>query len=187
MNVLPIVTVAGSNPVLRRAAAPVRRIDRDLRKLLDDMTATMRDAPGVGLAAPQIGLGIRLIVVEASEERGEGSARLHRLADPEIVWRSDELEEGQEACPSIPELYGDVLRHTSIVVRAIDVTGRRVEIDAVGFEARVFQHEIDHLDGVLFPDRVTSQDKLYFLEEDESGEMIRIPAKVVEPATLQVR
>jgi peptide deformylase len=187
LNILPIVTVADANPVLRRAASPVRRIDRDLRKLLDDMTSTMRAAPGVGLAAPQIGLGIRLIVVEATEDRDERSARLHRLADPEIVWRSDDLEEAQEACLSIPELYGDVMRHTSIVVKAIDVSGRRVELEAVGFEARVFQHEIDHLDGVLFPDRVASPDKLYFLEEDESGELVRTPARIVEADAFQGR
>jgi peptide deformylase len=176
LTVLPIVTVEQAEALLRRPATSVRRIDRDLRRLLDDMTETMRAAPGVGLAAPQVGVGLRLIVVEASEERGETSTRLHRLADPEITWRSEEMAEAQEACLSIPELYGDVLRHTAIKVAAIDASGRRVEIEAVGFEARVFQHEIDHLDGILFTDRVTGPDKLYFLEEDESGELVRVPA-----------
>jgi peptide deformylase len=184
LTVLAIVTVDQPDNVLRRSAAPVRRIDRGLRQLLDDMTATMRAAPGVGLAAPQIGLGIRLIVVEAGDDRSDEAAPLHRLADPEIVWRSDEIAEAQEGCLSIPELYGDVPRHTSIVVRAIDVSGRRVEIEAAGFEARVFQHEIDHLDGILFTDRVTGLDKLYHLEEDENGESVRVP---YEPLAHAVR
>lgn len=120
------------------------------------MVETMRDAPGVGLAAPQIGLGVRAIVVETpiDDEDPERGTRLHRLADPEIVEASLEIEEDQEACLSIPGLYGDVPRHVRIVVRALDFTGRRVELDLEGFEARVFQHEIDHLDGVLFVDRV---------------------------------
>lgn len=182
MGVLRIVTVSDGDGVIRRSAAPVRRMDGRIRALLDDLVDTMRDAPGVGLAAPQVGLSCRLIVVEAGDRSTEPAPRLLKLGDPEIVWKSPEIEEGQEACLSIPDLYGDVPRHLSIKVRAVDVTGRRVEIEASGFEARVLQHEIDHLDGILFPDRVTGLDKLYYLEEDADGNLARVPVPSVETA-----
>lgn len=178
MSLLRIVTVRDDDAaVLRAKAREVRRIDRDLRRLMEDMVETMRDAPGVGLAAPQVGLDIRVIVVEVpvDEEDAEAGMRVTRIADPEIVWASEEMVEDQEACLSIPGLYGDVPRHVAIRVRGIDGSGRRVELEVEGFEARVFQHEIDHLDGILFPDRVTGFDKLYTLRETDEGEVLRVP------------
>lgn len=175
MAILPIVTVADNNPVLRRPANKVRRIDRAVRALMDDMVETMRDAPGVGLAAPQVGIEQRIIVVEVptDPEDPESEMRLHAMADPEIVWRSDEIEEDQEACLSIPGLYGDVPRFVAIRVRALDRSGRQIELDVSDFEARVFQHEIDHLDGILYTQRVTSPDKLYRLVKNAHGEYER--------------
>lgn len=177
MATLNIVTADTGDPVLRTRAAPVRKLTGELRRLLDAMVATMREAPGVGLAAPQVGISMRLIVVETPvdpEEPG-GDTRLHKLANPEIVWRADEVAEDQEACLSIPGLYGDVPRHTAVQVEAMDVSGRPVSLALDGFEARVFQHEIDHLDGVLFPDRVTGIGKLYHLEQEDDGELRRVP------------
>jgi peptide deformylase len=179
----PIVTVQDRNPVLRSAARPVRRLDRATRQLMDEMIAIMRDAPGVGLAAPQVGVGVRVIVVETplDTDDAESDTRVWALADPEIVWSDLAMVEDQEACLSVPGLYGDVARHTRIRVRAIERSGRRVEIDADGFEARVIQHEIDHLDGVLFIDRVASIDKLYTLRDDGKGERVRVPYRPPVP------
>jgi peptide deformylase len=183
MAIRTIVTTERNDPVLRTPAKPVKRMTAAWAAILEDMVETMRDAPGVGLAAPQVGLASRLIVVETpvDPEEPEGERRLWRLADPVLSWTSVELEEDQEACLSIPGLYGDVPRHVAVRVRAIDVSGRRVEIHARDFEARVFQHEIDHLDGVLFPDRVTGIDKLYHLEEDGEGNYVRVPYKLPLP------
>ena len=185
MALMRIVTVEDGNPVLRGSAKPARRIDRATRKLMDDMVETMRDAPGVGLAAPQVGVDLRVIVVEVpadmEDESEEAETLLWAVADPEIVWASEALVEDQEACLSIPNLYGDVPRHEAIRVQALDRSGRRVTLELEGFAARVFQHEIDHLDGILFTDRVTGFDKLYRFEEDEKGDLLRVP---YEPAGL---
>lgn len=177
MTTLRIVSVKDQSPVLRQAARPVRRVDKRLRRLMDDMIETMRDAGGVGLAAPQVGLDIRVIVVEVPVdlEDPESETRLHAVADPEIVWASEAMVEGREACLSIPELFGDVPRHAEIRVRALDRQSRPVELALTDFEARVFQHEIDHLNGILFVDRVSGIDKLYTLEEGADGEWVRVP------------
>lgn len=169
-----------NDPVLRTVAARVKRVDADIRRLMDDMVETMRLAPGVGLAAPQVGVSKRVIVVEIPLDGNDitNGTRLWQLADPEILWRSESQAEDQEACLSIPDIFGDVPRHTAIRVRARNKDGKLVEIEASDFEARVLQHEIDHLDGVLFIDRVTSLDKLYRIREDESGELVRVPYAV---------
>ncbi len=179
MSILRIVTVEDDNPILRATAEPVRRIDRATRTLMDDMVETMRDAPGVGLAAPQIDVAQRIVVVEVpadlEDESEDGPTNLWAVADPRITWESEEMEEDQEACLSIPNLYGDVPRHVAIHVEALDRSGRTITIELEGFAARVFQHEIDHLDGILFTDRVTGFDKLYRLRHDNEGETIREP------------
>lgn len=180
MAVLPIVTVHEDNPVLRTKAKAVRRVSRRVRRLMDDLVETMRDAPGVGLAAPQVNQSVRLIAVEVplSFDDPEAGTRMHVLADPEVVWSSDETAEGQEACLSIPGLFGDVPRAISVRVRGLDRAGQPFESEFEGFEARVFQHEIDHLDGILFTDRVTSLDKLYHVRADEEGQLVRVPYTV---------
>jgi peptide deformylase len=153
-----IVTVDGPRAaILRRRAQPVRVVTPDVRALIDDMFATMRAAHGLGLAAPQVGVGRRVIVVELHE-------RALALADPQILRREGE-EIATEACLSIPGLLGDVPRARRIVVRARNRRNRTVTIEAEGLLARILQHEIDHLDGVLFPDRVRDPKTLRRAEE----------------------
>lgn len=176
MGIRRIITVDEEKHGLRRTASEVARVDGRIHRLLDDMIETMRQAPGVGLAAPQIGVDLRAIVVETpiDEDDPEAGTRVHALLNPRIVFTSETRVEGQEACLSIPALYGDVLRHDALTVRALDRDGRTVEIECRNYEARVFQHEIDHLEGILFTDRVTGFDKLYTLVEDKDGEFVKV-------------
>ena len=146
--------------VLRRKAHTVTKIDKNLQTLIDDMVETMRDAPGVGLAAPQIGLSDRIIVVEyferpEDEEKEDAPKKVWTLLNPEIVKSSEETLMGVEGCLSIPGLVGEVERHAAIQVKGLNRHGKPVKIKAEGWLARIFQHEIDHLNGILFPDRAT--------------------------------
>jgi len=157
MALIPITTLP--DPVLRRKAHKITSVDKDLQPLIDNMIETMRAAPGVGLAAPQVAQSIRLIVVEYGEEDEEGKEiepkKLYVVINPEIVAASDEKEMGIEACLSIPGLAGEVERRSAIVVKGLNRMGKPTRIKAQGWLARIFQHEIDHLDGVLFTDRAT--------------------------------
>ena len=144
--------------VLRRKARAITTIDKNLQTLIDDMIETMREAPGVGLAAPQIGLSERIIVIEyfereEDEEKEDAPKRVWALLNPEIVKTSSEMLMGVEGCLSIPGLVGEVERHASVQVRGLNRHGKLVKIKAEGWLARIFQHEIDHLNGVLFTDR----------------------------------
>ncbi len=140
--------------VLRRKAEPISKFDKDLHELIDDMVETMRVAPGVGLAAPQVGISERVAVVEFGHEDDEDIPRqLYVLVNPEIVKMSDETVRGIEGCLSVPGLVGSVDRAKVVTVRAQDQHGKKLKIRAVGWLARIFQHEIDHLDGVLYTDR----------------------------------
>jgi peptide deformylase len=146
--------------VLRRKAHAVTKVDKNLQTVIDDMVETMRDAPGVGLAAPQIGLSERIIVVEyfereEDEEKEEAPKKVWALLNPEIVKSSEETVTGVEGCLSIPGLVGEVERHAAIHVKGLNRHGKPVKIKAEGWLARIFQHEIDHLNGILFPDRAT--------------------------------
>jgi peptide deformylase len=152
------------NPVLRQAAKPVTRISAETAQLIKKMTATMREAHGLGLAAPQIGVSTRIIVYDAQE--GEG---LRILINPKILSMSGEQLEPKEGCLSIPGLQGTVKRAQQIRVKGFDERNRQVVRRAVGLEARVIQHEIDHLDGVLFIDRA-EPDTLEWAIEDEDEE-----------------
>lgn len=144
---LQIVTVHSPKAsVLRRKAKPVGRVTREIQRLLEDMVATMHAANGLGLAAPQVGEGLRAFVAKVED-------RTVMLADPEILSAEGE-EIATEACLSIPGVLGDVPRAAAITVRGKTRRGRRVTIAADGLLARVIQHEIDHLDGILFLDRV---------------------------------
>jgi peptide deformylase len=156
------------DPVLRRKAKKVDRVTPELRQLIDDMVETMRAAPGVGLAAPQVGVSERVIVVEYAEDDDDDEAegapppkkKLYTLVNPEIIWASEELIDGTEGCLSIPGWLGDVTRHDAIAIKALNRSGQKVKINADGWLARIFQHEIDHLDGVLYIDRLVSPDTL---------------------------
>jgi peptide deformylase len=158
MTTRNIVTLP--DPVLRRKAKPVTKFGKELQALIDDMIETMRQAPGVGLAAPQVSVSERLIVVEYGEEEEteageiiELPKKLFILANPEIVKTSEEKVKGIEGCLSIPGIVGEVERFESIQLRGLNRHGKPARVKAEGWLARIFQHEIDHLDGVLFPDR----------------------------------
>lgn len=153
MTLRTIVTIP--DPVLRRKARPVTRFDADLQTLVDDMIETMRAAPGVGLAAPQVGVSERVIVVEYPEndEDEDAPKKLFVVVNPEIRQRSQEKEIAVEACLSIPGVQGEVERDLAITVRGQTRRGQPLKIKAKGWLARIFQHEIDHLDGILYTDR----------------------------------
>lgn len=158
MTLRKIVTLP--DPVLRRKARAITKFDKDLGPLIDDMVETMREAPGVGLAAPQIGLPERLIVIEyyereEDEEDEEAPKKVWAVINPEIVKTSEEMLMGVEGCLSIPGLLGEVERHAEVQVKGLNRHGKPMKIKAKGWLARIFQHEIDHLNGVLFPDRAT--------------------------------
>ncbi len=158
MTLRKIVTLP--EPVLRRKAHAVTTFDKDLQTLIDDMVETMRDAPGVGLAAPQIGLSPRLNVVEyhekpEDEDKEEVPKKSWARLNPEIVKASEEMVMGVEGCLSIPNLVGEVERHAAVQVKGLNRFGKPTKIKAEGWLARIFQHEIDHLNGVMFTDRAT--------------------------------
>lgn len=158
MTLRTIVTLP--DPVLRRKAHAVTTFDKNLHTLIDDMVETMREAPGVGLAAPQIGLSDRLIVIEyyekeEDEENEEMPRKVWAMINPEIIKSSEETMMGVEGCLSIPGLVGEVERHTEVLVRGLNRHGKPMKVKAKGWLARIFQHEIDHLNGVMFTDRAT--------------------------------
>jgi peptide deformylase len=153
--------------VLRRKARPVTSFGGELQTLIDDMVETMRNAPGVGLAAPQVGVSSRVIVVEFGDE--EVPPKLYVVVNPEIQKKSDETLIGTEACLSIPGLAGDVERHLAVTVTGQSRRGQPVKIKASGWLARIFQHEIDHLNGILFTDRA---ERVWKLEEADPEEVL---------------
>ncbi len=155
MTLRPIVTLP--DPVLRRRAHKVTTFDKDLQVLIDDMVETMREAPGVGLAAPQIGVSERVIVIEyaVDDEIEDSPKKLYAVINPEIVAASEETELGVEGCLSVPRLIGEVERHEAVVVKGLNRHGKPTKIKAEGWLARIFQHEIDHLEGVVFTDLAT--------------------------------
>ncbi len=152
-------------PVLRRKARKVTDFGPELQTIIDDMVETMREAPGVGLAAPQVDVPLRLIVVEYTEdvEDPEAQSKLYVVVNPEITRLSSETEVGTEGCLSIPGFVGDVERPLGAVIKGLNRRGKPVRIKAEGWLARIFQHEIDHLEGVLFIDRA---EKVWHLEAD---------------------
>ena len=155
------------HPVLRQTArsiSPGDLKDPMMQRLINDMIDTMHEYHGVGLAAPQIHEDLRLFVALLDDDPGADSDAVV-MVNPEIVQLSEEKAEGWEGCLSIPDIRGMVPRYTDIVVRALDRSGRKVELTLKGFPARVAQHETDHLDGVLFFDRMTSMQSLTFLDE----------------------
>ena len=152
MAVRPIVTYP--DKFLRRAADEVTAFDDDLQVLIDDMIETMYDEPGVGLAAVQVGDKRRVLVYDVTQTEGERQAKA--LINPKIVFREGSILSEQEGCLSVPDFRADVQRDAHVKVEGLDRQGQPVEIDAEGFPAIVLQHEIDHLDGILFIDRISS-------------------------------
>lgn len=149
MAILPIVTVPAE--ILRTPAKPVATITKQTEKLLDDMLATMYAAPGIGLAAPQIGVLERLVVIDIGARDG-GKGEIFKMINPEITWKSEDESVYEEGCLSIPGIHAEVTRPASIRVRYMDVSGKIQEIETGGLLATCVQHEFDHLNGVLFID-----------------------------------
>ena len=144
------------HPTLRRKARKVTDYGPEIQTLVDDMVETMRQAPGVGLAAPQINVPLRVIVVEyGSDEDEEAPKKLYTVINPEITRTSTEKVLGTEGCLSVPGIVGEVERYETLTVKGLSRRGQPITIKAKGWLARIFQHEIDHLDGVLFVDRAT--------------------------------
>lgn len=150
--------------VLRKKAHKINNFDGDFQALVDDMIETLRSAPGVGLAAPQVNVSQRLIVVEYGDENNEEAPKkLFVVANPEIISTSEETIIGTEGCLSIPGFAGEVTRWAEISLRGQNRRGKPLKIKAKGWLARIFQHEIDHLDGILFIDRA---EKVWKIEEE---------------------
>ncbi|MGO8914743.1 MAG: peptide deformylase [Stellaceae bacterium] len=152
MAQLPIITAP--DPRLKLTAKPVKAVDAEIRRLMDDMLETMYVAPGIGLAAPQVGVQRRVLVVDVARE-GE-APQPHKIANPEILWRSEELATYNEGCLSLPEHYADVSRPARIKLRYLDYENEIREVEMEGLLATCVQHEMDHLDGVLFVDHISS-------------------------------
>ena len=180
MALLEIVTVGDANDEVRfKPANRVREFGPALHKLLDDMLETMRKAPGVGLAAPQVGIGLRVAVIEYAEDddddNPESTKRLYELVNPEII-KQKGSESGQEGCLSIPGLAADVDRATYVLVKAQNRNGKEVRIKAYDWLARIFLHEIDHLHGVLMTDKAT---QVYKVVKNSEGELESVPLEQV--------
>jgi peptide deformylase len=152
MAVLPIITAP--DPRLKITAKSVAKVDAKVRRLMDDMLETMYGSIGIGLAAPQVGVPQRVIVIDVARE-GEKAKPL-RIANPEIIWHSEETTLANEGCLSLPEQYADVSRAAKIKLRYLDHENEIREMEADGLLATCIQHEIDHLDGVLFVDHISA-------------------------------
>jgi len=171
---MAVRTIYGfDHPTLREKARKVSKVDASVVKLIDDLAETMFAAPGAGLAAPQIGVPLRVFVV-----KGEG-AEVIGLVNPELI-RGDGVQVGYEGCLSYPGWVGEVARYENVVIKGRNRHGKGVRIKATGFTARAYQHELDHLDGILFIDRLTSLDTLHRLEDEPDEEDSTVEAAVLE-------
>jgi peptide deformylase len=174
MALLPILVAP--DPRLKLKAAPVAQVDDEIRRLMDDMLETMYEAPGIGLAAPQVGVSKRVLVLDVARD-GEAKAPMC-LANPELVWLSDEDATYEEGCLSVPEHYADVVRPAAIRVRFLDRDNEIRELAADGLLATVIQHEMDHLDGILFIDHLSSLKRNMILRK-----LVKTRRQVLEPAS----
>jgi len=169
MAILEIKT--DPDPVLRQKARPVSQVDARIRRLMDDMLETMYAAHGIGLAAPQVGISQRVIVIDV----GEGPIK---VVNPKLTPVGDEEELATEGCLSVPGKQGDVWRATAVLVRGLDEMGKPLKRQVEGWLARVFQHEVDHLDGHLFTDTATNVHEV--TAEDEAAEDLEAPSLLRE-------
>ena len=171
MAVRPIITDQ-EHRTLRGKAKRVPRVDASLRKLIEDMVDTVRAAPGVGLAAPQVGVPLRVVVVDYED-------RLYVVLNPEVVKMGKETVTDEEGCLSAPHWQGPVARATSLTVKGRDRDWKEVRIKAEGWLARIFQHELDHLEGVLFLDKVEDRAQIRWVEPEADGEEVEGEAEDV--------
>lgn len=163
------------DPVLRTPAEVVTTFDKELRVLVKDLVDTMRDAPGSGLAAPQIGVGLRVFTYDVDDQLGH-------LVNPVLHFPSDDEQDGEEGCLSIPGLSFDCRRRQHVVAHGQNEYGDPVTIDGTAFLARAIQHEVDHLDGILFVDRLDPEAKRAALQAIREAEWSGQPAPVVRPS-----
>lgn len=180
MALREIITLG--DPRLRQRSRPVEKITPEIHTLIQDMVETMHTNQGVGLAAAQVGELQRLIVIEVPEdEEVPGSGELYVVINPEIVKASAETEVGTEGCLSVPGWVGEVERAAQVVVRGLNRQGKPLRLRAEGYLARVFQHEIDHCNGVLYIDRLTAPDRIWSVQEgeEEQAEREGVPAKAL--------
>jgi peptide deformylase len=163
MAVMPVIKM--DNPLLHRKAKKVSKIDGSIQKLIDDMVETMHDVGGVGLAAPQVGVPLQVVVIQMPDEED-----VITLINPEIVKTSEESEIMTEGCLSLPGYRGDVKRFTSVTVRARDRQGKLIRIKGEELLAQVLQHEVDHINGIVYIDHLESMDKLEKAEAEDKEE-----------------
>ena len=169
-----LTIITAPDPRLKIRAQPVRVVDAKVRRLMDDMLETMRAALGIGLAAPQIGVSSRVIVLDVAREGEEPKPM--RLANPEILWRSEELATNSEGCLSLPEHYADVTRPAEIRLRYLDYQNEARELHAKGLLATCLQHEIEHLEGILFVDHLSLVKRGMILRKLAKAKRSRMPA-----------
>lgn len=172
MAILPIITAP--DPRLKTVSQPVDRVDDDLRKLMDDMLETMYDAPGIGLAAIQVGVPKRVLVMDIAEE--DGTKKPLYFVNPEIVAESDDYTIYNEGCLSLPDQYAEVERPAEITVRYLDYEGEPREMQAEGLLATCLQHEMDHLEGILFVDHLSSLKRNMILRKLKKIQRVAQPA-----------
>jgi peptide deformylase len=180
MALLTIVTEG--DPRLRQKALKIRHVDAGIRRLAEDMYETMLDAPGIGLASPQVGMSLRLLTIDIPddyEEDGQPGASLI-LINPEIVKATGTQTDPPEGCLSIPNWIGNVPRAARVVVKARDLDYHEIRIRAEGLLARCLQHEIDHLDGILFTDRVVDKSTLKYIPPQADGKPGETAAAAIE-------
>lgn len=175
MTIKPLIILP--DPVLRQLSKPVERVDDELRKLADDMLETMYDAPGIGLAAIQIGIPLRMLVIDLSKE-GEEKAPMV-VVNPEIVRSADERSVYEEGCLSIPDYYAEVERPATVRAKFLDRDGKQQEITAEGLLATCLQHEIDHLNGVLFIDHISKLKRDMVMRKFKKLAKDRPPSRMV--------
>lgn len=176
MALLTVITAP--DPRLKVKAKPVAKVDKDIRKLMDDMLAAMYRAPGIGLAAPQVGIAKRVIVLDIADK--EAPPAPLAMANPEILWKSEETVVWEEGCLSVPEHYADVKRPSKVRVRYLDRENEIREIEAEGLLATCIQHEMDHLEGVLFIDKISALKRGIILRK-------LVKAKKAEPEPVPAR
>ena len=177
MDVKPIVLYPKDKSILRRKCDPVKHLNAEAKRLVQDLVDTLNDHPeGVGLAAPQISAHRRIIVVRLGGDPDTGGdlSPPMPLINPRILESRDEIKDF-DGCLSLPGLYGRTVRPHYIRITSLDETGRRINRVLEGFDAVVVHHEIDHLNGVLFIDRVETIEDLYRVRKDENGNLVRVP------------
>ncbi|MER8405412.1 peptide deformylase [Mesorhizobium sp. M0185] len=175
MSIKPLIILP--DPVLRQVSKPIERVDGDLRKLAGDMLDTMYDAPGIGLAAIQVGEPLRMLVIDLAKE--DETPAPHVFINPEILESSDQRSVYEEGCLSIPDYYAEVERPAAVRVKYLDRDGKLQEIEAEGLMATCLQHEIDHLNGVLFIDYISKLKRDMVVKKFKKLARDKAPGKMV--------